>query len=133
MSNEGFRGVPGVPDGWELVRVDKPKIGEWFIDGLDDPREAKDYSHCYGCAIIRKIEQPAKYRPFANGAEADRFWNAALRFRNPHSGHEKSRFRVNTIGSDGVVIGLKFYSFGAAFVKFCVDDDGTPFGVRVDD
>jgi len=66
MSEQGFRGVPGVPDGWELVRIGKPNVGDWFIDGFDDPRQARDHDHCYGCAIIRKIEQPAKYRQFAN-------------------------------------------------------------------
>jgi hypothetical protein len=69
MSNEGFRGIPGVPEGWELVRIGKPEIGEWFLDGLGHLSQAKHDGHWQGCVIIRKIEVPKKYRPFKGGAE----------------------------------------------------------------
>jgi hypothetical protein len=69
MSSEGFQGIPGVPDGWELVRIGKPEIGEWFLDGLGHLSQAKHDGHWQGCAIIRKIETPKKYRPFKGGAE----------------------------------------------------------------
>jgi hypothetical protein len=133
MSSEGFRNVPGVPDGWELVRVGKPNVGDWFIDGLDDPRQARDHDHCYGCAIIRKIEQPAKYRPFANGKEAHPFWDVALRLANAAPECRDSWFRITSIGRDGITTNAEFYSYEAAFYKFYVDDDGTPFGVKVDE
>lgn len=75
MSNDK---IPGVPEGWELVRIGKPEIGEWFIDGLSEPYQAIDDGHFRGCAIIRKIEKPARYRQFANAAEfkphRDRWW-----------------------------------------------------------
>jgi hypothetical protein len=133
MSSEGFRNVPGVPDGWELVRVGKPNVGDWFIDGLDDPRQARDHDHCYGCAIIRKIEQPAKYRPFANGKEAHPFWDVALRLANAAPECRDSWFRITSIGRDGITTNSEFYPYEAAFYRFCVDDDGTPFGVRIDE
>jgi hypothetical protein len=44
-----------------------------------------------------------------------------------------SRFRINTIGSDGITIGIEYYSYKAAFDGFCVDDDGTPFGAKIDE
>jgi hypothetical protein len=132
MSSKGFRNVPGVPEGWKLVRVGKPNVGDWFIDGIDDPRQARDSDHCYGCAIISKIEQPAKYRPFANGKEVHPFWDVALRVANAISESKESRFRINTIGHDGVTIGNRFYTYSEAFDRFYVDDDGTPFGVKID-
>ena len=125
--------IPGVPEGWELVRIGKPEIGEWFIDGLSEPYQAIDDDHFHGCAIIRKIEKPATYRPFANAREADQFWNASLRIANSIPESKDSRFRINTIGCDGITIGLEFYSYKAAFDGFYVDDDGTPFGVRIDE
>ncbi len=30
---DGFQGIPGVPDGWELVRItDDPKSGEFALE-----------------------------------------------------------------------------------------------------
>jgi hypothetical protein len=126
--------IPGVPEGWELVRIGMVHHGEWrlmddkTIEQWDSKRSSSGWA-----VVLRKIEKPAKYRPFENASEADRFWNAALRFRDPHLGHENSRFRINTIGCDGITIGLESYSYGAAFSKFCIDDDGTPFGVKIDE
>jgi len=31
VSNEVEKQVPGVPDGWQLVRIGAPKKGEFFI------------------------------------------------------------------------------------------------------
>jgi hypothetical protein len=126
--------IPGVPEGWEAVAIRKPVRDVDHILGPDlEPVLCDHVQQNFNCVIIRKIEKPATYRPFANAREADQFWNAALRFRNPHPGHESSRFRINAIGCDGIFIGLEFYSYGAAFSKFCIDDDGTPFGVRIDE
>jgi hypothetical protein len=133
MSSKGFRNVPGVPEGWKLVRVGKPNVGDWFIDGIDDPRQARDSDHCYGCAIISKIEKPAKYRPFANAKEAHPFWDASLRLAGVTGDAKDSRFRITSIGRDGITTNAESYSYEAAFYKFYVDDDGTPFGVRVDE
>ena len=61
--------IEGIPEGWELVRVGKPKIGEFFIDGLSHPHQAINDDHFHGCAIIRKIEKTKQYRAFENAAE----------------------------------------------------------------
>jgi hypothetical protein len=130
MSNQ----IPGVPEGWIIERIGKPIFNVDHVIHYDGQPMLCDYDSSYlNRVIIRKIEKPAAYRPFANAREADQFWNAALRFRDPHPGHENSRFRINTIGCDGITIGLESYSYGAAFSKFYVDDDGTPFGVRIDE
>lgn len=131
-TEKGFVGIPGLPDGWRLVRIGPVLPGEWRL--MDD-RSVMQWKHrepSLGWAVVLRKIGP-NYRPFANASEADQFWNAALRFRNPHAGHEKSRFRINTIGCDGITVGLEFYSYGAAFDTFCVDDDGTPFGVKIDE
>ena len=70
MSSQGFRGVPGVPDGWELVRFDYAVEGESYLTGSGEivvhlstkPTQAKRL-------VIRKIEVLKQYRPFANGGE----------------------------------------------------------------
>lgn len=70
MSNQGCQGVPGVPEGWELVRFDYAVDGESYLTGSGEivvhlstkPTQAMRL-------IIRKVEVPKKYRPFANGLE----------------------------------------------------------------
>jgi hypothetical protein len=130
MSNQ----IPGVPESWELVRIDNPTQGEWFIDGVGLPKEYLYKTPCGGkFPIIRKIEKPAKYRPFVNAREADQFWNASLRLAGVTGDAKDSRFRITTIGMDGITTNLEFYSYEKAFSKFCIDDDGTPFGVKTDE
>jgi hypothetical protein len=126
--------IPGVPEGWELVHANRFAIeGEWYIDSDGSPHLQRLGESAFVHCIIRKIEKPAAYRPFANAAEADQFWNVALRYRSSLAESKNSRFRINTIGFDGITIGLEFYSYKAAFDQFCIDDDGTPFGVRIDE
>ena len=132
MSSEGFRNVPGLPDGWELVHANRRAVkGEHYIsDGNVEVQKMSE--SVFAHPIIRKIEQPAKYRPFANGKEVHPFWDVALRVANAISESKESRFRINTIGHDGVTIGNRFYTYSEAFDRFYVDDDGTPFGVKID-
>ena len=126
--------IPGVPEGWELVAIRRARYMENYIwtSGLIVLWQERTESG-FIVPIIRKIEKPARYRHFANASEADQLWNAALRYRSSLAESRHSRFRINTIGFDGITIGLEFYSYKAAFDKFCVDDDGTPFGVRIDE
>jgi hypothetical protein len=124
MSNEGFRNVPGVPDGWELIEVRKMGLGDFSID-----RDGKPFEWVIGESdavwpIIRKIEQPAKYRPFANAEEfkphRDRWWS----WKDDRS----NTFPPAAFGKSG----HHSHSWEASFDRK-VFDDGTPFGVRVDD
>ena len=61
--------IPGVPEGWRLVRIGKPKAGEWFVDDGNTPTKAFTDFDVSVLAIIEKIEQPKQYRPFANAKE----------------------------------------------------------------
>ena len=115
--------IEGIPEGWELVRVGKPLVGELFINGLDEIHQAHDESHFHGCAIIRKIEKPKKYRPFANAAEfkphRDRWWMFEVDERNrrrPPRGYDDLKF--GDIEWDEMFDSATF-------------DDGSPFGVEV--
>ena len=67
MSEQGFRGVPGVPEGWELVGIRQVEDGEWSLAG--EPFQWSGEKSYRVHPVIRKIEEPAKYRPFANAAE----------------------------------------------------------------
>jgi hypothetical protein len=51
--------IEGIPSGWELVRIGKPKLGEYFIDGKGEAtKSAIDFTHtCF--AIVRRIEAPS--------------------------------------------------------------------------
>jgi hypothetical protein len=70
MSSEGFQGVPGVPEGWELVAVRRAKQGEFRLVGTGrvSPWTVPGESDAV-YPILRKIETPKKWRPFNGGAE----------------------------------------------------------------
>jgi hypothetical protein len=130
MSSEGFRGVPGVPDGWELVEVRKVRYMENYIwtsgySSLWQDSEESDFV----VPIIRKIEQPAKYRAFANAEEF-----------KPHRDRwvlcVDEPMRIVSYGDRGVWFGASgddLFTWYHAFEEYLFDDDGTPFGVKIDE
>ncbi len=136
--SEGFKGVPGVPDGWELVALRVPDKGEWFI-GVDGKPCQADRSSGQVWPIIRKIEQPAKYRPFANGADfmANKGQGIAVDWSSPSDcpGFYAIVSANNIflwVAFGGVV---KSFRWEQAFeeLKFRHADNSTsPFGVRID-
>jgi hypothetical protein len=126
MSSEGFKNVPGVPDGWELVAIRHPVNGDFYVyRGLIYQWE--NSGACYSTfPIIRKVETPKRFRPFANGEEF-----------KPHRDRWVRRvsdglvFRCTSYGGGALVVfGSILPSFPEAFEQF-VFDDGTPFGVEV--
>jgi len=129
MSNQ----IPGVPAGWELVRIGKPEIDEWFIDGLDNLVQAIDGNHFYGCVILRKIEKPATYRPFANAEEfkphRDR-WICRLYNGRPDA---EGCYKVSAYDDRGAFSNDGKTSYQDMLEEGRVFDDGTPFGVRIDE
>jgi hypothetical protein len=126
--------IPGVPEGWEAVSFDYVSDGEHWLDKDGDPMQhtSSVRTQCKRL-IIRKIEKPATYRPFASAEEAHPFWDTPLRLAGVTGDAKDSRFRITSIGRDGITTNAEFYSYEAAFYKFYVDDDGTPFGVRIDE
>jgi hypothetical protein len=119
--------IPGIPEGWELVRVGVPDSDDWLVghEGnpvahamLKRPLKLRQY------AIIRKIEKPARYRQFANAEEfkphRDRWWTWKDDRSNtfPPAGYGK--------------LGHHSQSWSDSFDRK-VFDDGTPFGVKIDE
>jgi len=130
MSSEGFKGIPGVPDGWELVALRVPDKGEWFI-GVDGKPCQAERSSGQVWPIIRKIKKPDCYRAFANAMEAEPFWDEELKLAMPCGQSANTRFRICVMTDKGIRIGIDFYSYAIAFERF-VCADGTPFGVKVE-
>jgi hypothetical protein len=128
--SDGFRGVPGVPDGWELVRItDDPKSGEFALEWPNRVVMVTDPDMWELAVIVRKIEKPKRYRPFANASE----------FR-PHRERWVRQvlgglvFRCTSYGGGALVVyGSLLPTFSEAFAQFVFDDDGSPFGVEVTD
>jgi hypothetical protein len=137
MSEEqGFRNIPGVPDGWELVHANRRAIkGEHYIcEGNVKVQEMSEsiYTH----PIIRKIEKPAKYRPFWDSEEfkphRDR-WVTRIDISDDEA--QPGACRASEYDDQGVWWNsTEYQTWKAAFdAGRCFDNDGTPFGVRIDE
>ncbi|MFN9113025.1 MAG: hypothetical protein ACK5XN_23400 [Bacteroidota bacterium] len=114
-SEQGFRGIPGVPDGWELVAIRVPMEGEWFVGVDGKPLQAK-HGHGHVWPIIRKIEVPKQYRPFEGGAE--------------FATDERDRVGVDWIHSDGHVGFYAVVSANASFAWVAFGDKVEHFAWR---
>jgi hypothetical protein len=123
--SEGFRNVPGVPEGWELVHACRQaESGEHYLDGkghLSFSTLMWRTSACY--AIIRKVEQTDRYRQFANAEEFEPHRNRWWSWKDDRS----NTFPPAAFGKSG----HHSHSWEASFDQK-VFDDGTPFGVKVD-
>ena len=128
MSNK----IPGVPDGWELVAIRKPIKGDWLIAGNGLPEEYQHGSPSRFCfPVVRKIEKPARYRPFANAEEYLPHWGRPIRTMGDagfDSVASTSEYTVYVNSGNGKAR----YTMAEAFeqLRFA---DGTPFGVRIDE
>jgi hypothetical protein len=139
MSSQGFRGIPGVPEGWELVGFRKLMFEDWYVGVLGKPERWQQSSasvNVYG--VIRKIELPKQYRPFAN---AEEFKPHRDRWVRIFSGDNSCGCDIDEadIGGERSIDGCNEYSvciwegwmtYMDAFECFNFDD-GTPFGVEV--
>jgi hypothetical protein len=136
QNNQGFKGVPGVPDGWELVEFRCGQIGEYVIDGDGTPYRLLSSTTSF-CAIIRKVETPKKYRPFANGAEyiAKRRDAIAVDWKTGLT----NGFYAIVSANDGfvwVAFGkdIQVFDWKQAFEQLVfrhIDGSASPFGVEV--
>ena len=128
--------IEGIPDGWELVRFDYAANGEQYLTSDGDVTNHTN-ARLSGIKrlIIRKIEKPKRYRPFANAAEFEPHrdkWLVFFDYEYSDLSDQKSRVRVYGddrfwIGEDG-----SMYDCNKAF-KSWQFEDGTPFGVEVID
>ena len=76
--------------------------------------------------IIRKIEKPKRYRPFANAAEFKPHRDRWLRRKD--NGHE---MRTTSYCDDLHFTGNDGDGWLAMLSDYVFDDDGSPFGVEV--
>ena len=117
--------IPGVPEGWELVSIDRINDAEWTVDDFGNPFQWRGEPSTSVYPIIRKIEKPAKYRPFADAEEfkphRDRWWRY-------NDDHKESLFPPASYGQKGHHTQNWEGSFDSKTF-----DDGTPFGVKIDE
>ena len=71
--------IEGVPDGWELVRIGKPKKGEWIVGDIGTPGEVFVESETYNFPIIRRIPPPLSIPP--------KVFRSGWIIENPNTGH----------------------------------------------
>jgi hypothetical protein len=126
--------IPGVPDGWELVHAYRQAAkGEWYIDNDGTPYLNPLSKSVYPHPIIRKIEKLATYRPFANAEEfrphRDR-WICRLYNGRPDA---KGCYKVSAYDDRGTFANDGKTSYQDMLEEGRVFDDGTPFGVKIDE
>lgn len=123
--------TPGVPDGWEVEHVNRiGEDGEHCIDDKGEPFLLR-YRTAGRVCIIRKIEKPAKYRPFKDAEEYLPHFDRTLMTTD-----RGGAVRAIECNDSGVWIGpgsilLKYDQLFRDGFRFF--DDGTPFGAKIDE
>ena len=124
--------IPGVPEGWELVRIGPVNPGEFFVDYDGKAQQYAQAAASIGwVTIIRKIEKPATYRRFKDAEEYMPHWGKPIRLKGG-SGFDSvvSTSRIGVYIAAGNTV--RRYSMADAFDQFEFAD-GTPFGVKIDE
>lgn len=128
--------IEGIPDGWELVRFDYVNDGESYLGRhgeiclyvLSEPTQLKRL-------IVRKIEKPKRYRPFANAAEFEPHRDRWIKRSDKADTHETMPagcFRVTAYNDHYFwTSAIGATSYEKAFEDGKCFDDGSPFGVEV--
>jgi len=116
--------IEGIPEGWELVRIGFAKQDEWVVDDDGKPYQLKgDAVSCR--PIIRKIEKPKRYRPFASVTEfkthRDRWCKIGV-----------CESRVQNVDQQHVYFRDMSFTWEQVFIEITFED-GTPFGIEIKD
>jgi hypothetical protein len=116
--------IEGIPEGYEILRIGRPDKGELFIRGTGLVGAAIGGESSFAFAIVRKIEKPKQYRPFANAEEfkphRDRWWKwNPIKFSSSKN-YPPLSYDDNGYGDDSWQQALNEKVF----------DDGSPFGVE---
>ena len=124
--------IEGVPAGWRLVRISKwPKVGEYAIYSPGEVVMVAEPDQWELACIIEKIEQPKRYRQFANAAEFEQHRDRWVEYTSPNYG-DCSMYRVSAYTSERVCLGPdnagRTYKEAFHCLRFA---DGSPFGVEV--
>ena len=119
--------IQGIPDGYELVRVGRPECGELFLTGDGKIAIASGQAVEVSYVILRRIEKPKAYRPFASAEEF-----------KPHRGKwwmrkgdvQCSKYPTTYPPAAYNDVSHGGQPWGDAFENR-VFEDGSPFGVEV--
>jgi hypothetical protein len=130
--------IPGVPEGWELIHANRAVMpGEYFIDRAGNvQRWGVELESAAVYPIIRKIEKPAAYRPFEDAEEFKPHRDRWLTRKDKSDlTHVDGACRVVAYDDQGLWFTTgNYHTWEAAFHSGrCFDDDGTPFGVKIDE
>jgi hypothetical protein len=119
--------IEGIPEGWVALKFDHSVFGDNWIDEMGQIHlHEADLHSKYKRLIIRQIEKPKQYRPFANPEEAEALIGQVLRLKANH----KRKSLLIGITLNRFQIGFSRYSLLEAF--YCFEKlDGSPFGVEV--
>lgn len=125
MSNQ----IEGVPEGWQLVAIRKMRDGERFLDSAGRVRKfcaAVDPERV--APVVDEIDpSKPKYRPFANAAEFEPHRDRWVRLKV-----NGAVSRIQTYFDYKAFIGDVYFPWQEGFE--CLEfDDGTPFGVEVNE
>ena len=124
--------IEGIPEGWELVRVGKPIINVDCVVAEDGMPVLIDWvTDRRNWLIIRKIEKPKTYRPFANAAEYKPHRDRWLARIDEHGLLLDGEFQINGFDDTGIWLGSNHLSYKDALDRGHTFDDGNPFGVEV--
>jgi hypothetical protein len=115
--------------------------GEYYIGSDGVVRKCfSEKESMYAYPIIRKIEKPAKYRPFANAEEfkphRDRWVRVTKEDNDSGCDLEEclgDSLKFMTYSEHSACASGGWLTYDEAFECFVFDDDGTPFGVRIDE
>jgi hypothetical protein len=120
--------IEGIPDGYELVRIGQLHTGERFVEsnGKVVVWDAGYTTTSMNCVVVRKVEKPKQYRPFANAEEfkphRNKWWKwNPVKFVSANGTYPPSRYDDKGHGAETWEQNLSDKVF----------DDGTPFGVEV--
>ena len=122
--------IEGIPEGWELVRVGKPIINVDCVVAEDGMPVLIDWiTDRRNWLIIRKIPKPKQYRAFANAAEFEPHRDRWVR-RIANGG----AFLISDYSEEGFCYDeLSPVSWEELFnMGYVFDEDGSPFGVEVE-
>lgn len=127
--------IEGIPDGWELVRIGQVIDGEYYLGMNGKILFCEGVFDGKAYVVIRKIEKPKRYRPFASAAEFEPHRDRWIRRSDKNDTPETMPagcFRVTAYNDhhcwtgDGSSMSYEdLFDDGKCF------DDGTPFGVEV--
>ena len=131
--------IEGIPEGWELVRVGKPvRDIDWVIDPDGKPKLCDYDPMHHNRPIVRRIEKPKQYRPFANAAEYVAHIREGFAVDWKVDGVSRGFHAVVSANDHFVFVAfrevVKRFNWAEAFENLVfrhIDNTTSPFGVEV--